>query len=66
MAIPGGYNRTTAIQLYSGQPVDYQIQVYLNKIGASGGQVSGMLTVARTSKGGHASWDDTESYLTNH
>ena len=52
MALPGGFNQATLIQIYGGNPLDYQLSGYLtNLAGASGNQVTLVVAEARKHQG---------------
>lgn len=52
MALPGGFNEATLIQIYGGNPLDYQLAGYLGNVaGASGNQVTLVTTEAKKHQG---------------
>jgi hypothetical protein len=65
MAIPGSYSRATAIQLYGGAPVEYQIDGYMVKVSASTNQKAVVVTTRNVTKNHYLHWDEVENVLSS-
>lgn len=64
MALPGGFSLTHMIQVYGGEPLDYQIDGYLAQVSASTNQRTVVATIAHKHQA-VINPDDLQRALTN-